>query len=179
MNWDLNWETLLDQELWIDVAVILAVTFVCYWVLRTLLSLIARRLDKVAAKAEGSHAMALERASGVLTSFGAVIPVGELSKCGLRTPTPVPEPSPASDGSSRADSPPTRLPAVVSESRIALISRPIRSLFSTISLPIRSRACSSVAASCAASEPARPATISPAAHLLMFMDHLRVGGTLG
>lgn len=66
MNWDLNWETLLDQELWIDVAVILAVTFVCYWVLRTLLSLIARRLDKVAAKAEGSHARILGFATEML-----------------------------------------------------------------------------------------------------------------
>lgn len=44
----MNWEVLLDNTLWIDVAIVAAVTFVSFWVLRSALALIKKRLRKLA-----------------------------------------------------------------------------------------------------------------------------------
>ncbi len=57
LSW--NWGTLLEQEFWIDAAVVLGVTIVCYLVLRTVLRVVANRLGKLAGNARGSHARIL------------------------------------------------------------------------------------------------------------------------
>jgi len=44
----MNWEVLLDQGLWLRVAIVFAVTLVSYWMLRAVLSLVTRRLRGLA-----------------------------------------------------------------------------------------------------------------------------------
>jgi small-conductance mechanosensitive channel len=45
----MSWETLLEyNNTWINLTILLAVTLISYWILRTLLALTSRRLDKLA-----------------------------------------------------------------------------------------------------------------------------------
>lgn len=44
----MNWETLWEQQLFVDIAILLAITLGGYWVLRSLLAIAGRRLDKLA-----------------------------------------------------------------------------------------------------------------------------------
>ncbi|WP_028239630.1 mechanosensitive ion channel family protein [Stutzerimonas azotifigens] len=71
LSW--NWGTLLEQEFWIDAAVVLGVTIVCYLVLRTVLRVVANRLGKLAGNARGSHARILGFATEMLRRTSRVL----------------------------------------------------------------------------------------------------------
>lgn len=45
----MSWEALMENNLWVSFGTVLVITLTCYWLLRTLLVLVSRRLDKLAA----------------------------------------------------------------------------------------------------------------------------------
>ncbi|MCF7202829.1 mechanosensitive ion channel family protein [Pseudomonas oligotrophica] len=57
----MNWDVLLDDTLWINAAIVIAVTFVSFWLLRSALALIKRRLRAMAGESRsGFTAIAAE-----------------------------------------------------------------------------------------------------------------------
>ena len=66
----MNWDALLNETLWINLAIVLGITIVSYLVLRTILGIVTRRLNKLATGSKtkflGITAELLSRTSNLL-----------------------------------------------------------------------------------------------------------------
>ena len=66
----MNWDALLNETLWINLAIVLGITIVSYLVLRTILGIVTRRLNKLATGSKtkfiGIAAELLSRTSNLL-----------------------------------------------------------------------------------------------------------------
>ncbi|MBA4689897.1 MAG: mechanosensitive ion channel family protein, partial [Pseudomonas sp.] len=66
----MNWDALLNETFWINLAIVLGITIVSFLVLRTILGIVTRRLSKLATGAKtkflGIAAELLSRTSNLL-----------------------------------------------------------------------------------------------------------------